>query len=90
MAADTESLTEAVRGLISPAQWDDEENIVAVLIRTANDEEYVVEAKGQGPQLLKLIDRYVEAAGRVRRRGERASILVTKFSEIAQPEGSPP
>lgn len=56
----------AVAGLILPVEWDENDNIIGVVIETADEESYIVEADKKGNELLKFIHHEVEVTGRVR------------------------
>jgi hypothetical protein len=55
-----------VSGLILPVEWDENDNIVGVVIETAEEESYIVEGDKRGKELLKFMHQEVEATGRVR------------------------
>lgn len=55
-----------ISGLILPVEWDGSDNIIGVVIETADEESFIVEADKKGKELLKFIHHEVEATGRIR------------------------
>ncbi|MEW6666204.1 MAG: hypothetical protein AB1512_13425 [Thermodesulfobacteriota bacterium] len=55
-----------VRGLILPVEWDEHDNVVAVVIETADEESFIVETDKKGRELLQFIHHEVEATGTTR------------------------
>jgi hypothetical protein len=58
----------AITGIVTPFDWNDSYDVLRVLIKTPDREEYVVEPNKQGKQLLSLVDRTVRVRGAVRQR----------------------
>jgi hypothetical protein len=64
-----------ITGIVTPVQWDEEENVIAVAISVtivpedsteeAYTEDYLVGDTEKGNELLKLLDEIVEATGTV-------------------------
>lgn len=52
-----------ITGVITPIDWDDEDNIVAISISTSEEEEYIVEDSPLGEELFNLINEYVKVTG---------------------------
>jgi hypothetical protein len=57
-----------ITGTLIPDDWDDQGNVIRVLIKASDYEEYVVEPSRQGKQLLSITDRTVRVRGTVRER----------------------
>jgi len=57
-----------ITGIVIPDDWDKEDNVIRVAIKTSDYEEYVVEYNKQGKQLLSMIDRTVCVKGSIRER----------------------
>ncbi|NIN00697.1 MAG: hypothetical protein GTO24_22220 [candidate division Zixibacteria bacterium] len=55
--------TVTITGTVYEDEWDDQERPTAVVIETADGEEYRVSAEGKGKELLKLGDKNVKATG---------------------------
>ena len=58
----------AIRGIVIPAEWDDEGNALATCIASPGEQEYLVEQDAMGKELLRLIRREIEATGIVQQR----------------------
>ena len=52
-----------IKGIVAPADWDDDGNIIAVIISTPLEEEYLVDAGDLGEELLGLIGTEVVVRG---------------------------
>jgi hypothetical protein len=74
-----------VRGVVSPAEWDDEDRVTGVVITADDDTEYYVDPQGKGEFLLELVEEYIEASGIVHNDDGDYTIFVKKFR---QPSGS--
>ena len=58
----------AIRGIVIPAEWDEEGNALATCIASPGEREYLVEQDAMGKELLRLIRREIEATGIVQQR----------------------
>jgi hypothetical protein len=58
----------AITGVVTPFDWNESYDVLRVLIKTPDREEYVVEPNKLGKQLLSMIDRTVRVRGVVRER----------------------
>ncbi|MBN1847648.1 MAG: hypothetical protein JW932_03605 [Deltaproteobacteria bacterium] len=54
-----------ISGFITPEQWDDDDNVIAIGIST-DDEDYVIELNKLGEELFDFIDEDVEVTGFIR------------------------
>lgn len=54
-----------VRGIVIPADWDEEGNMIAVAISGSDEQEYLIEKDAKGKQLLELIRHEIEIDGLV-------------------------
>ena len=83
MAPKKESGTEStIRGTVTAAKWDDEDNVTGVMIVTDDDDEYYVDLKGAGKDLLDLLDADVEITGAISKKGGSQQIVVKDYKEI--------
>jgi len=64
-----------LRGLVIPVAWDEKGNVMATVISTQNEEEYVVERSGKGEELFKLIRAEVEVRGVIKAEDNKRIIL---------------
>jgi hypothetical protein len=58
----------AIRGIVIPAEWDDEGNTLATCIASPGEQEYLVEQDAMGKELLRLIRQEIEVTGIVQQR----------------------
>jgi hypothetical protein len=58
----------AITGVVTPFDWNADYDVLRVLIKTPDREEYVVEPNKLGKQLLSLVDHTVRVRGVVRQR----------------------
>jgi hypothetical protein len=58
----------AITGVVTPFDWNANYDVLRVLIKTPDREEYVVEPNKQGKHLLSMTDRIVRVRGVVRER----------------------
>ena len=56
-----------VRGIVIPADWDEEGNMLAVAISGSDEQEYLIEQNAKGKELLELIRHEIEIDGLVRK-----------------------
>jgi hypothetical protein len=77
-----------VEGIVIPSNWDDNGNIKAVSLVTADEGEYRVDYGGVGRELLEHIHSKVKATGKIRERLDgRLYISVCSFLPVEeQPE----
>ncbi|KPK19649.1 MAG: hypothetical protein AMK69_24110 [Nitrospira bacterium SG8_3] len=64
--AEGDDLT-AIRGIVIPAEWDDEGNALATYIASPGEQEYLVEQDAMGKELLALIRQEIEVTGIVQK-----------------------
>jgi hypothetical protein len=69
-----------IRGLIMPADWDEEGNINAVAISTFEEDQYLVLNDEKGEQLLPLVRQEVKITGELGQKGSRKAIKPKTFS----------
>jgi len=69
-----------VKGTVVAAGKDAKGNVNAVAIRTEKGD-YRVVLKGKGKELLKMVDKKVEATGTVREAKGKKSINISEFKE---------
>lgn len=70
-----------ITGVIVPEDWDAQDRVIRVAIKTPYYEEYVVEHNKQGKELLALIDEKVKVTGTVRKRVDGDIIISVKSYE---------
>lgn len=60
------SIERTIRGTIFPVEWDENNNVVQVVIDTPDQEGYLVDQNKKGNELLEFIRREVEVSGTMR------------------------
>jgi hypothetical protein len=69
-----------IRGVIIPTAWDDQGNVTGIAISSHDENEYQVDHKGKGPELLLHIRKEVEAAGVVREEEGKKIVRIRKYT----------
>ena len=67
-----------IRGVVIPTAWDDQGNVTGIAISSHDENEYQVDHKGKGPELLLHIRKEVEAAGVVREEEGKKIVRIRK------------
>jgi hypothetical protein len=71
---------ETLVGIVTPVQWDDDHQVIAVALSATDDEEYLIE---NGDEFIDLIQKCIEASGKVRRDKDTGrSITIKRFNVI--------
>ena len=70
-----------ITGVVVPDNWDKQDRLIRVAIKTPYYEEYVVEHNKQGKELLALIDEKVKVTGTLRKRVDGDIIINVKSYE---------
>ena len=68
-----------IRGVVIPTAWDDQGNVTGIAISSHDENEYQVDPKGKGPELLSHIRKEVEAAGVVREEEGKKIVRIKKY-----------
>ena len=69
-----------IRGVVIPTAWDDQGNVTGIAISSHDENEYQVDHKGKGPELLLHIRKEVEAAGVVREEEGKKLVRIRKYT----------
>lgn len=69
-----------IRGVIVPTAWDDQGNVTGIAISSHDENEYQVDPKGKGSELLPHIRKEVDAAGVVREEEGKKIVRVRKYT----------
>ena len=69
-----------IRGVVIPTAWDDQGNVTGIAISSHDENEYQVDHKGKGPELLLHIRKEVEAAGVVREEEGKKIVRLRKYT----------
>jgi hypothetical protein len=79
LAKGSSKVTE-IRGVVIPTAWDDQGNVTGIAISSHDENEYQVDPKGKGPELLLHIRKEVEAAGVVREEEGKKTVRIRKYT----------
>ena len=60
----TKNANETLKGIVTPIQWDEDDQVSAVALFATDDEEYLIE---NGEKFVDLIQKSIAATGRVKR-----------------------
>lgn len=71
-----------ITGTVVPEDWDENDKVIRVGVKTSDYEEYVVEHNKSGKELSSLIDRRVRVKGRVRERLDGELIITVDSYEL--------
>lgn len=78
-----------VRGTIFPAKWDENRNVVNIVIDTTDEDEYLIDQNKNGRELLGFINRKVEITGTVRETDDNEFIFnVRTYTLLDDPANS--
>lgn len=69
-----------IRGVVIPTAWDDQGNVTGIAVSSHDENEYQVDPKGKGPELLLHIRKEVEAAGVVREEEGKKIVRIRKYT----------
>jgi hypothetical protein len=69
-----------IRGVVIPTAWDDQGNVTRIAISSHDENEYQVDPKGKGPELLLHIRKEVEVAGVVREEEGKNIVRIRKYT----------
>ncbi len=67
-----------VRGIVLPERWDDNDNLLSVMIYTPDDEEYAVKSDSMGKKLFSMVDENVEVVGTIKEQNDGQKIITVK------------
>jgi len=74
-----------ITGLVIPARWDGDNNVIGVKISTGGEKEFFVTDEGKGSELLGLLGMKVKARGAVTDDGKpEAPITVTWYALVLE------
>lgn len=79
MAKSSSKVTK-IRGVIVPTAWDEQGTVTGVAISSHDENEYQVDPKGKGPELLLHIRKEVEATGVVREEEGKKIVRIRKYT----------
>jgi hypothetical protein len=73
---------ETLVGIVTPVQWDADDQVSAVALSATDDEAYWIE---NGDKFFELVQKRIEASGKVRRdRKETRSIMIKRYRVVEE------
>jgi hypothetical protein len=69
-----------IRGVVIPTAWDDQGNVTGIAISSHDENEYQVDPKGKGSELLLHIRKEVDATGVVREEEGKKMVRIRKYT----------
>jgi len=75
----------SIEGVVVPAEWDADGNIVAIAISARDEKDYGVAKHGKGNELMKLIRKDVMVTGEVTEESGKRIIQVEKYRARKKP-----
>jgi hypothetical protein len=66
--------------VVIPTAWDNQGNVTGIAISSHDENEYQVDTKGKGPELLLQIRKEVEATGVVREEEGKKIVRIRKYT----------
>jgi hypothetical protein len=84
MATKKEKKEIKVQGVITPAAWNDDDEITSISIVTWDDDEYLIEPSEIEEELLEYIDQEMELVGVAREENDELMLNVKSFKELSE------
>ena len=69
-------------GILTAAEWDEENNIINVKLSTFNEDEYLIKQNAKGKALLHFVQRHVQVSGQLEEDKQGMKSLRVKKYEI--------
>jgi len=69
-----------ITGIVTAADWGEDDNIIAVTISTADEKEYLVDGTPKGEELLEFVYKNVRVTGTIKDDGD--DIISVKSYEV--------
>lgn len=75
---------ETIRGVVVAHELDEEGEALTVAVAAAGGQRYLVDAEGQGAELLNFVDAQVEVTGTVRRAAGELQLSVIDYQLVEE------
>ena len=75
-----ETRERTIRGIILPAEWDEDGSVTSIGIETIDEEDYIIHLNKMGKKLMAFIDRTVVATGTVKEMYGDLIFTVSRYS----------
>jgi len=69
-----------IRGIVIPADWDEQGNVAALVIAAPNEEEYSVGMDKKGKELIAFLREEIEVSGFVSEKKNKKIVKVKEYS----------
>jgi hypothetical protein len=69
-----------IRGIVIPADWDEQGNVAALVIAAPNEEEYRVGMDKKGKELIAFLREEIEVSGFVSEKKNKKIVKVKEYS----------
>ncbi|MBN1848017.1 MAG: hypothetical protein JW932_05475 [Deltaproteobacteria bacterium] len=69
-----------IRGIITPAKWDERGNVIGLAIATFDEDEFFIERNKQGEGLYSLMRKEVEVSGLIKEMDGKKHIEIKDYS----------
>lgn len=70
----------SIKGIVIPAGWDQNGNIISLAIATDDEQEYLIDTRQRITKLISLLRQEVVVTGTIRQAEKNKIIRVTSFS----------
>jgi hypothetical protein len=68
-----------IRGILVPAAWDENGNIIRIALATEEEEHYLIDLSGRGRDVARLIREKVTVLGQIRQEGNKRILAVEDY-----------
>ena len=74
-----------IHGLLTPIQWDEKGNVIAISVSTFDEDEYLIEKDEIGKRLMSFLQEEIEISGLYRLKDGRKIIRVKDYTIKSSP-----
>jgi hypothetical protein len=75
-----------ITGIVTAADWDEDDNIIAVTLSTSDEQEYLVSNKARGKNLLDLVQDEVAVTGTLSTDENGKQVITVKKYAVLEKE----
>ena len=68
-----------IRGIVIPAAWDQDGNIISLAIATNDEQEYLIDGRQRIPNLISLLRQEVVVSGTIKQTEKNKIIRVASY-----------
>lgn len=70
-----------IKGIIIPANWDAQGNVIGMAIATHKEEEYLIEDDGKAAKLISFLRQEVKITGVLKKKGDKKIIKISNLTQ---------